>query len=142
MGEHVLEVLLDLLDSSHHSLECLEFLLHHRRQGVPAKLVDFPQELLHTNFLRLDRLDRRWQVDEILDDFPALIHFIHCHVRFSRELDQIILVHVNNDEDRVRGIFLENMVDLNIILLDSHTSSVPSNYCFVDVDLVENIHQL
>ena len=102
---------------------------------MSSKGVDLSQKLLHTYFLRLDGLHRRREVDEILQDFTVLRHLIDCHVSFCWQLNRVVLVDVDDHEDRVRRILLENLVDLDIVLFNSHTGSVPTNNFFVNVYL-------
>lgn len=78
-------------------------------------------------------------MNKILDYLPTFCHFIHCHICFSWQLNWVVLVDINDHENRVRIILLEYLVDLNIILFNSHTSSIPTNYFFIDIDLDYNL---
>lgn len=96
---------------------------------------DVAEKVFDADFLRLDRLHVVREVPELHDGYGPNLGFplclfrdlLHGDVRVDGQGELVLWVDIDDDEDGVRSVFRDELVDLDIARIDLRSGGVPSD---------------
>jgi hypothetical protein len=107
-----------------------------------GSVFDVSKEMLDTHLFGFGGTYCGWHMNELSTDVALGISFFLSEVCFSRQADLLLILDSDNNEDWVRIVSPEDLINLNITLLDIGTSRVPTQDLFARVDFTHHVEHL
>lgn len=143
VGDHKLQVVLDLVDLRVQALQAAQLVGDALRERAQRRVLDVAQQMLYTDLFGLLGADLAEHVLERLAGRRAVVvHLLHSVVRLGGQAE-ILRLRVDHDEHRVRAVLSNQIVDGNIALMQLRSGVVPADDSLFGVHLLEHrVHRL
>jgi hypothetical protein len=103
---------------------------------------DVSKEMLNSHLFGFGGTNCGWHMNELSADVALGISFFLSEVCFSGQADLLLVLDSDHNEDWVRVISPENLINLDVTLLDIGTSRVPTQDLFSRVDFTHHVEHL
>jgi hypothetical protein len=98
--------------------------------------------MLNTNLFGLTSANRADYMLELAAKISIFINFFSGEISFGREANLLLFLHIADDEDRVRVVASNDLIDGDVALTDLGAGGVPADDAFFTVDAAHHVVHL